>query len=382
MNILLLDTNFSSGPIYDYLLESGNEVYVIGNNPNDFLAKFAKNYIQSDYTNITKTQELIELYKIDFIVPGCNDRSYEVYSQINSNNPISLSDSIEINEIINNKEKFRSFAMASNLSVPRVINPKDITDFWPVIVKPVDAFSGKGITIIKKHELDMLPSAMNFARENSRTKTCIIEEFVEGQLYSHSAFISDKSILIDFIVEEHGTANSFAVDTSRVIYDFSKEILNNIRKEIHHMADELNLVDGLIHTQFIKSGNAFWIIEVTRRCPGDLYSYLIESSTGFNYAKAYTEPFLKQKICLSSKALQKNNILRHTISNPKEGYFSSIQFNRSVHIDKMVQISSSGDFIKSSPSGRIGVMFIRAESKRELNSIYETTLKRELYSIK
>ena len=48
MNILLLDTNFSSAPIYEYLIEEGNEVYVIGNNPNDFLAKSAKNYIQSD----------------------------------------------------------------------------------------------------------------------------------------------------------------------------------------------------------------------------------------------------------------------------------------------------------------------------------------------
>ena len=315
-------------------------------------------------------------------MPGCNDRSYEVYTQLNSNNPISLSDSIEINEIINNKEKFRSFAMASNLSVPRVINPKDIPNFWPVIVKPVDAFSGKGITIIKKHELDMLPSAMNFARENSRTKTCIIEEFVEGQLYSHSAFISDKSILIDFIVEEHGTANSFAVDTSRVIYDFSKEILNNIRKEIHQMIDELDLVDGLIHTQFIKNGTSFWIIEVTRRCPGDLYSYLIESSTGFNYAKNYTNPFINQKICLTGIPLKKVNILRHTISNPKEGYFSSLQFNLPIHIDKYVQISTVGDFIKSSPSNRIGLLFIRADSKRELDNFYEITLNRKLYSIR
>ena len=382
MNILLLDTNFSSAPIYNYLIESGNEVYVIGNNPNDFLAKSAKNYIQSDYTKISKTQELIKYYKINFIVPGCNDLSFQVYTELNSNKQFSLSDSSEINEIINNKEKFRSFATASNLSVPKVVSSGEIGKFWPLIVKPVDAYSGMGITIVQQHELNMLPSAVKFAKKKSRTKTCIIEEFVEGQLFSHSAFISNKSILIDFIVEEHGTANSFAVDTSRLIYDFSIEILNNIRKEIQQLVDELNLVDGLIHTQFVKSGDFFWIIEVTRRCPGDLYSYLIESSTGFNYAKAYTKPFLQQKISLSSNTLQKNNIMRHTISNPKEGYFSSLQFNRSVHIDKMVPISSSGDFIKSSPSVRIGLMFIRAESKGELNSIYETTLERKLYSIK
>ena len=169
MKILLLDTNFSSAPIYDYLIESGNEVYVIGNNPNDFLAKSVKNYIQSDYTKISQTQEFIKSYKIDFIVPGCNDRSYQVYTELNSNNQFSLSDSSEINEIINNKEKFRSFATASNLSVPKVVKYEEIGESWPLIVKPVDSYSGMGITIIKEQEQIMLPSALKFAKENSRT---------------------------------------------------------------------------------------------------------------------------------------------------------------------------------------------------------------------
>ena len=381
MKILLLDTNFASGPIYDYLIESGNEVYVIGNNPNDFLAKFVKNYIQSDYTKINETQKLIESHKIDFIVPGCNDRSYQAYTELNLNKKFSLSDSSEINEIINNKEKFKSFASGFNLSIPGVIKQEEIGEVWPIIVKPVDAYSGKGITIIKESEHKMLKSAISFAKENSRSKTCIIEEFVEGQLYSHSAFISKKSIFIDFIVEENGTANSFTVDTSRVVYDFSKEILNKIRKEIHLMANELDLVDGLIHTQFIKKGSSFWIIEVTRRCPGDLYSYLIESSTGFNYIQTYTNPFIKQKISLSGQPLKEANIIRHTISQPKEMTFGSLQFNLPIYIDKLVQISTAGDFIKSSPSSRIGILFIRADSKRELDSLYEITLNRELYII-
>ncbi|MDA8807645.1 ATP-grasp domain-containing protein [Flavobacteriaceae bacterium] len=382
MKILLLDTNFSSGPIYDYLVESGNEVYVIGNNPNDFLAKISKNYIQSDYSIISRTRELVKSLGIDCIVPGCNDRSFQVYTELNSNKQYSLSDTSEINEIINNKEKFRSFATSIKLSVPRLIKTKEVGNIWPIIVKPVDAYSGIGITIIKESEHNMLQSAISFARENSRTKTCIIEEFVEGQLYSHSAFISDKSILIDFIVEEHGTANSFAVDTSRVVYDFSEEMLSKIRKEISLMVDELDLVDGLIHTQFIKQGNSFWIIEVTRRCPGDLYSYLIESSTGFNYAQTYTTPFIKQKISLPNQPLKKANIIRHTISQPKEMSFGSLQFNLPIHIHKFVQISTVGDFIKSSPSGRIGLLFIRADSKRELNNVYEITLNRKLYSIR
>ena len=118
-----------------------------------------------------------------------------------------------------------------------------------------------------------------------------------------------------------------------------------------------------------------------RRRSSILMYFLIGRFSWLKVRSSKSTIFLKQKICLSSSALQKNNILRHTISNPKEGYFSSLQFNRSVHIDKMVQISSSGDFIKSSPSGRIGIMFIRADSKRELNNLYEVTLNRKLYSI-
>ena len=73
--------------------------------------------------------------------------------------------------------------------------------------------------------------------------------------------------LVVAIVEEHGTANPFVVDTSRVSYDFPSATLEGIRNDIMPLAGELRLQDGLIHTQFIKAGNQCWLIEVTRRCP-------------------------------------------------------------------------------------------------------------------
>ena len=49
--VLLVDTNFSSIPIYQSLIEGGHEVYVAGKNPNDALAKISKNYAEIDYSN-------------------------------------------------------------------------------------------------------------------------------------------------------------------------------------------------------------------------------------------------------------------------------------------------------------------------------------------
>lgn len=379
--VLLVDTNFSSAPIYNYLVQSGCEVFVVGGNPNDFLAKSAKNYMNLDYSNVDRTREIIEKMNIDYIVPGCNDRSYQVCAELNSKGNYYGIDTLETTEIINNKDKFRTFAAQIGLQVPLVISGEHVGEMWPVIVKPVDAYSGRGMTIVHKPEQHELQSAIDHAKEFSRSKTCIVEEYVEGQLYSHSAFITDGNIVADFIVEEHGTANPFVVDTSRVIYDFPLKMLSRIRDGIALLAKKLNLVDGLVHTQFIKDGESFWLIEVTRRCPGDLYSQLIELSTGFNYAETYARPFVKQEFSFGKNTLKQSWVMRHTISQPTEGVLGSIQFNFPILIEKMVPISLAGDMIKASPSGRIALIFLRNNSEEELSELFQKTLNRSLYTI-
>jgi len=379
--VLLVDTNLSSSPIYNYLVQSGCEVFVVGGNPNDFLAKSVKNYIKLDYSNVDRTREIIEKMNIDYIVPGCNDRSYQVCAQLNSKGSYYGIDTVATTEIINNKDKFRTFAAQIGLQVPRAISGEHVGETWPVIVKPVDAYSGRGMTIVHKPEQHKLQSAIDRAKEFSRSKTCIVEEYVEGQLYSHSAFITDGNIAEDFIVEEHCTANPFVVDTSRVIYDFPLEMLSRIRDGIALLAKKLNLVDGLVHTQFIRNGGSFWLIEVTRRCPGDLYSHLIELSTGFNYAETYARPFVKQKFSFGKNTLKQSWVMRHTISQPTEGVLGSIQFKFSVLIEKIVPISLAGDMIKASPFGRIALIFLRNNSEEELSELFQKTLNRSLYTI-
>ena len=379
--VLLVDTNFSAAPIYNYLIRSGCEVFVVGGNPNDFLAKSVKNYINMDYSDIDRTRLLIEKMNIDYIVPGGNDLSYRVCAELNSKGSYYGIDTLETTEVINNKDKFRTFATQIGLPVPHIISSEHADKMVPLIVKPVDAYSGHGMTIVRKPEQHALQSAIDRAKEFSRSKTCIVEEYVEGQLYSHSAFIADGNVVADFIVEEHGTANQFVVDTSRVIYDFPVEMLNQIRDSIALLAKKLNLVDGLVHTQFIKNGELYWLIEITRRCPGDLYSQLIELSTGYKYAETYARPFVKQKISLEKNTLKKSWVMRHTITQPTEGILGSIQFNFPILIEKMVPISLAGDMIKASPFSRIALLFVRNNSEDELLEVYQKTLGRGLYTI-
>lgn len=380
-NVLLVDTNFSAGPIYQFLIQAGHHVTVVGSNPKDALAKCVDDYVNIDYTNIDKIKKLIFEKKIDYLVPGCNDQSYLVCSEINSDDRFPNIDPIEASAIINNKGKFREFAAQHGLPAPRVLEKHEIGTRWPVIVKPVDAYSGLGVTILMESNKEELESALNHASEVSRTKTYIVEDYVDGQLYSHTAFIQDGLIIVDHIVEEYCTANPFVVDTSRVIYDFPHSMLNSIRIDIHLLADQLRLKNGLIHTQFISNGSQYWHIEITRRCPGDLYSQLIEMSTGLNYAENYSRPFLGVEFSFRPKN-KPRWIMRHTLTQPCKHTLGSIEFNKPLDIKKLVPISQTGDQLDASPRGRIAILFSEESTEKKLKETLEVTLLRKLYTIK
>ncbi len=379
--VLLLDTSFSAKPIYDALVKSGFEIYVIGGNPNDSLAKSVQNYIDADYSKVENVISIIESQHIKFIAPGGNDLSYKVCSEINTDNRFCNIDSIAVNETINKKEKFREFAFANNLHVPKLILPNAIEQNLPVIVKPVDAFSGHGMTVLFEFDKTNIKKAVDKAVQNSNSKKYLIEEYVSGQLYSHSAFIRDGKIMIDFVVKEFCIVNPYVVDTSHMVYNFDQEILEQIRLDIEIMAQKLLLVDGLVHTQFILNDSSFWLIEVTRRCPGDLYSKLIELSTGFPYAQYYANPFIDITNNHYKRKLKKKHIIRHTITLSQNGIFNSLDFVDDIILKKYVPLAITGDRLQESPFSRIGIAFFQANTKSAFNALVKKTIARELYTV-
>jgi hypothetical protein len=343
MKALLVDTNFSAKPIYDYLVKQDIETFVIGGRPEDFLAQYTKNYINMNYSYIYNVQDKIGELGIDYVVPGVNDLSYAMCAQFSKTGI----DTPATTECINNKGKFKDVCRRLGLPTPQVFEyPKRVR--VPLIVKPVDSFSGRGMTIVRKS--NEIPFAVAKAIKYSLSKNVVIEEYIEGQLYSYSAFIEKGEVSHGFFVEEDCILTPFTVDTSRVVHDFPKPIRRQIRMAINHLAQSLKLVDGLIHTQFILKGDKWWIIEIMRKCPGDLYSKLIEYSTGYNYTAAYVATFIDRNIeplGISLATKWPRWILRHTI-------------------------------VKD--SGRV-VVFFERDTETELNRLYDQITKKELYTL-
>lgn len=378
--VLLLDTNVSSKPIYDYLVNRGFDVYVAGSNENDCLAKDTDKYIQFDYSNQESLKEIIMSFNFDYLIPGCNDVSYQSAAKVNGGK--NGLDSAKVAGLINNKFEFRMYSLSNNITVPKIYKKEDILlTKNKLIVKPVDAYSGRGISLIQNGDnLQEVENAIDNACKFSKTKAYIIEDFIDGQLYSHSAFIRNKKIILDFFVIEDGSTNKFTVDTSYVVNDLPKLLKRKIRKEIESLSNGLDLVDGLVHTQFIKYGDSFKIIEITRRCPGDLYSLLIKKTTGHNYIEYYVQPFLGEDIVLSNKQNKSKYILRHTITTSNQRKIFGLEFKKTLKIDDFIPFLKTGEYLKESPFGRFGIIFIECKSKSDLYEKYAELLERRLYS--
>ena len=66
VRVLLLDTAFAAAPIYNFLVESGHEVWVMGNRPDDLLARKARaNWIDQDYSKSALVEDHMICLGID-----------------------------------------------------------------------------------------------------------------------------------------------------------------------------------------------------------------------------------------------------------------------------------------------------------------------------
>ena len=376
---LLLDTNFSAAPLKMALQNLSMEVMVVGANPADALAKSGVGYIQADYSDVAVLANVIEDVSPNFVIPGCNDVSYESYCALAAQPGLQLptTDHPSLVSRLHNKAEFRALCAACGISAPILYDEEEsaTANNAPLIVKPTDAFSGRGVTVLHERDPEALVEAIRVARDCSREQKCIVEQFVLGQLHSYSAFLHEGEVYAGFLVKEFSFSDPFSVDTSYVVRDSDLE--SQIATEVKKIVDALEIKQGLIHTQFIQSGADVYLIEVTRRCPGDLYAELIRLSTGFNYAQAYVASFVGEKPVSGNNDLERT-IVRHTMKGREPGYFSRLDVRRTAALVSMTPVLSAGDKLPMEKKFRTAIGFFHAYNEQELREILGDAERREL----
>jgi biotin carboxylase len=288
--LLLLGGSHAEIPLIVAAKNLGFEVITTGNKPSDLGHPFADKYVNSDFSDVLEMTELASQLQISAICAGCNDFAAISASYVAEQLGLPGHDSSNLTQSIHHKNQFYEMAISASVSVPLT---KEVTTLQeatttvkqfglPVILKPTDLTGGKGISVV--HRLEDLAPAWDIASSISRRNCLVIQQYITGSNHAVSVIISGGSIAFAFFDNEHYYSNKYSVGAASFPTELSLEMQNQIKNSIQSLVDELQLVDGLLHLQFmVDINNQFFFIDVCRRSPGDLYIRFVEMSTGIPY---------------------------------------------------------------------------------------------------
>lgn len=361
LRALLIGSSFSAAPMLYRLRQRGIRVAVCGSLMSDPCHAYGDESHFIDYSDRELLLALVQKERFDFLVPTCNDYSYMAAAWVAEQTGHVGFDRLDVATILHTKDRFRAVCRDLGLSVPKAVQAsRDLSqaipaDWFPVLIKPVDSFSGRGVTKVL-HPQD-IPQALASALEVSRSTAAVIEEFVEGQLHSHSAFVRDGQIVLDFFVDEFCSVYPYQVDSSNHPSRLSDTIRAGVRSDMQRLIDGLQIANGLLHTQFIANAERHWIIESMRRCPGDLYSNLIERSTGIDYTDRFVAGFVGEAVEPAIHEDAPKLIGRHTISSETEQIAHGFRYDCPGRLLNVVPLKPSGEVLRPAPYDKLAIVF-------------------------
>jgi formate-dependent phosphoribosylglycinamide formyltransferase (GAR transformylase) len=284
---------------------------------------------------------------------------------------ISGYDTLELATILHTKDKLRFMLEAKGHPSPKRYTleqaSKIVSKNQPLIIKPVDNSSGIGIATARSiTELELGVSSSSLA---SKSSAVVIEDYILGDLVSHSAFIAEGKIYQDFFVNEFCTVYPYQVNSSCHPSNIEDKIKESISNTMQQIISDAGLVNGLLHTQIIISDSSWYIIESMRRAPGDLYGHLIVKSTIFPYWLHYIQPFLG--ISSSTTGFLSTNrnklIARHTITCSSQCYPDSYRIHLPSKELEVFQLQASSQRLNKAPFDKKAHLFFEFSEKHELH---------------
>jgi predicted ATP-grasp superfamily ATP-dependent carboligase len=315
--IILLDPNFSADPISDKLLECGYYVIRVGKLTGRPRVKDHEIFIEIDYSNMNEILEFYRKEQVHQIIPGCTDLSFKISNEIGLNlNLPGYSETRNVDYLLS-KKKLSKFLEDMNIPHPRTLHSplKSIPESFKAqnwIAKPNIGFSGKDVTKIDFKEESASSIKIRKLIENN---DIILQEFVNGTLYSFSGILKDSKVIQSNVVLEECISSNWKVDLSYIDRTFPTEFKNELVKIAEKISRKTNKISGLIHMQFILSQTGPKVIELIERMPGDLYSHLVEWSDKATFVSGYLSNFLPNQSFNESADNIKKSLIRVTTNS-------------------------------------------------------------------
>ena len=365
--LLLAGGGYADIPMIQAARRLGYHVITSGNRPEELGHAHGDEYRAADFSNLEAMLDLARGLDLQAVVPNCNDFSAISSAYIAEQLGLPGHDPLETALLIHHKDRFRAYAQAKGLPVPKASSAEDLRSAidesenlrYPIIVKPVDLSGGKGVSRVQA------PGELRMALEKafclSRSGRVVLEEFLSGSRHGFSVFLVDGRVRFHFADNEHYYLNPYLVSAASTPAHLPSSAIEELCNISEWIAADLRLVTGIFHIQFILQEGRPQIIEICRRPPGDLYVSLVQYSTGVDYPHWIVRGFAGLPCGEMHPAENHGSYIRHCVMPPREGVLRHIVFDPALDgtiLDRFVW-GRPGDRITDAQAQKFGIVFLR-----------------------
>ena len=177
--ILILGANPETVSLIKKAKEMGIYTIVTDYDPNAFAKKYADQTENVNAIDVDLLVELAKREKVDGVVVGVAEALLPAYCEVCKRLGMPAYSSPEVFEVMIRKDYFKNKCREYGVPTIREYDPSDLDSVkYPVIVKPVDSCSSKGIRVCK--DRDELDAALKYALEFSKSGNYLIEEYMSS----------------------------------------------------------------------------------------------------------------------------------------------------------------------------------------------------------
>lgn len=290
--------------------------------------------------------------------------------------------------ILQDKSLFRQFLMDNGFNCPHAKGYTNVEDAlndvdyfnWPVIVKPVDSAGSKGVTKVVD-PID-LPSAIEIALSCSFSKNFIVEDFLDIVGYQSSAdiFTVDGKLAYPAYSDQlfdMDAANPYTPAIEIWPASMKQHFQDDLTEQLQRLFTLLDVKSGIynVESRVCSNGKAY-IMEVSPRGGGNRIAELQDMATGQSLIRAEICKALSLPIEEIKTPEYDGVWCNYILHSSVEGTLESVDINpdfEQKYIKDKGFIVENGDHIVpfTGANTSLGTLFLRAETREELDSVLE-----------
>ena len=301
MKALVLAGGFPQIALINELKSRGIFTILADYYENPVAKPYADKFYRASTLDIEAIVEIAENESVDFLITACTDQALLTVAKVSER--LSLPCYIDYQTALNVTNKQYMKKVFNEFDIPTakhvVMAELDVDRLsgmtFPLIVKPVDCNSSKGVKRVE--DLNELKAAFSEAVSFSRTKTAIVEEFIDGEELSVDVYIEDgvAHILSVSTLDKIANNDKFVIFRGRYSSEVVARVHDLVRRIAQRIADAFGLKNSPMLIQMISDGERAFVLEFSARTGGGVKYLLIKKASGFDVISAVVDLTLGNK---------------------------------------------------------------------------------------